>query len=218
MYNKKKGLFIVLEGIDGSGKTHHGKKLYLRLKKNNLPVEYTREPGGTKTSESIRKIILNNKRINRRTETFLYFACRSEHLEKKIYPCLKKNKIVICDRFLDSTLAYQGAGFGIDKKTILVMQNLIAKRLKPDLTILLKLNSKYIKTRLINRRSNNKYDFLNKKFYKIVNNAFSTLSKKGRYLVVNSSISRTVNERIIFDKVINIIKKRYGIRRKFKFQ
>ena len=98
------------------------------------------------------------------------------------------------------------------------MQHLIAKKLKPDLTILLKLNSKYIKTRLINRRSNNKYDFLNKKFYKIVNNAFSALSKKGRYLVVNSSLSRTMNERIIFDKVINIIKKRYGIRKKFKFQ
>jgi len=218
MYNKKKGLFIVLEGIDGSGKTYHGKKLYLRLKKNNLPVEYTREPGGTKNSEFIRKIILNNKTINRYTETFLYFACRSEHLEKKIYPCLKKNKIVVCDRFLDSTLAYQGAGFGIDKKTILTMQYLIAKRLKPDLTILLKLNTKHIKSRLINRRSNNKYDFLNKKFYKIVNSAFSTLSKKARYVVVNSSMSRRVNERIIFDKVINIIKKRYGIRKKFKFQ
>ena len=151
MYIKKKGLFIVLEGIDGSGKTYHGKKLYLRLKKNNLPVEYTREPGGTKTSESIRKIILNNKKVNRYTETFLYFACRAEHLEKKIYPCLKKNKIVICDRFLDSTLAYQGAGFGIDKKAILSMQHLIAKKLKPDLTILLKLNAKDIKISLIPR-------------------------------------------------------------------
>ena len=218
MYIKKKGLFIVLEGIDGSGKTYHGKKLYLRLKKNNLPVEYTREPGGTKTSESIRKIILNNKKVNKYTETFLYFACRAEHLEKKIYPCLKKNKIVICDRFLDSTLAYQGAGFGIDKKAILTMQHLIAKKLKPDLTILLKLNTKDIKTRLINRKSNNKYDFLSKKFYKIVNNAFSILSKKAGYLVVNSSMSRRVNERIIFDKVISIIKKRYEIRRKFKFQ
>ena len=218
MYIKKKGLFIVLEGIDGSGKTYHGKKLYLKLKKNNLPVEYTREPGGTETSEFIRKIILNNKKINRYTETFLYFACRSEHLEKKIYPCLKKNKIVICDRFLDSTLAYQGAGFGIDKKTILAMQHLIAKKLKPDLTILLKLNTKNIKTRLINRKSNNKYDFLKKNFYRTVNNAFSILSKKARYLVINSSMSRHVNERIIFDKVINIIKKRYGIRRKFKFQ
>tara|TARA_B100001996_G_scaffold370916_1_gene345727 strand:+ start:4811 stop:5467 length:657 start_codon:yes stop_codon:yes gene_type:complete len=218
MYIKKKGLFIVLEGVDGSGKTFHGKKLYLRLKKNNLPVEYTREPGGTKTSESIRKIILHNKKINRYTETFLYFACRSEHLEKKIYPCLKKNKIVICDRFLDSTLAYQGAGFGIDKRAILIMQQLIAKKLKPDLTILLKLNAKNIKTRLINRRSNNKYDFLPKKFYKMVNNAFSILSKKAGYLIVNSSMSRGVNERIIFDKVIKIIKKRYGIRKKFKFQ
>ena len=139
-------------------------------------------------------------------------------MEKKIFPCLKKNKIIICDRFLDSTLAYQGAGFGIDKKVILTMQHLIAKKLKPDLTILLKLNVKNIKNRLINRRSNNKYDFLKKKFYKMVNNAFSTLSKKAGYLVINSSMSRGVNERIIFDKVINIVKKKYGIRRKFKFQ
>ena len=218
MYTKKKGLFIVLEGVDGSGKTYHGKKLYLKLKKNNLPVEYTREPGGTNTSESIRKVILNNKKINRYTETFLYFACRSEHLEKRIYPGLKKNKIIICDRFLDSTLAYQGAGFGINQNAVLTMHNLIANKLRPDLTILLKLNTKNIKSRLINRKSNNKYDFLKKKFYKMVNNAFSTLSKKAGYLVINSSMSRGVNERIIFDKVINIIKKKYEIRRKFKFQ
>ena len=87
---------------------------------------------------------MNIKNVNKYTETFLYFACRAEHLEKKIYPYLKKNKIVICDRFLDSTLAYQGAGFGIDKKAILTMQHLIAKKLKPDLTFLLNISGSLI--------------------------------------------------------------------------
>ena len=214
---KKKGLFIVFEGLDGSGKTYHISKLHSKLKENKLSVIRTREPGGSSNSETIRKIILNKKDLNKYTETFLYFASRSEHLEKKIFPSLKKGKIVICDRFLDSTLAYQGAGLGVNKKTILIMHHLINQKLTPDLTILLKLSSKHMKKRLFNRKTNNKYDFFNKKFYKIVEKAFDKLSKKGKYLLVDASDSRFFNEKIIFSAVKKIIKKRYGKRRNFKF-
>ena len=128
--------------IDGSGKTYHISKLHSKLKKNKLSVIRTREPGGSPNSETIRKIILNKKNLNKYTETFLYLASRSEHLEKKIFPSLKKGKIVICDRFLDSTLAYQGAGFGVNEKAILTMHRLVNRKLTPDLTILLKLKEK----------------------------------------------------------------------------
>ena len=111
MYKKKK-LFITFEGIEGSGKSYQSKKLYNKIKKMGLPVIRTREPGGTNSAEKIRKVILDDyfsseskEKFKKNTDTLLYLAARNEHLKDKIIPALKSKKIVICDRFIDSTLA-----------------------------------------------------------------------------------------------------------------
>ena len=114
---KKKPFFITFEGIEGSGKSYQSKKLYKKLRRMNLAAVYTREPGGTNSAEKIRKVILDDyfhlkskEKFNKYTDTLLYLAARNEHIDGKIKPDLKKRKIVICDRFIDSTFAYQVYG------------------------------------------------------------------------------------------------------------
>ena len=121
----KKSFFIVFEGIEGSGKSYQAKKLYLKLKKKTNKAILTREPGGTRGAEIIRQIILKdyfekNKKIkfDKYTDTLLYLAARNEHVKNKIVPALKNNKIIICDRFIDSTLAYQVYGKKVSLKFI----------------------------------------------------------------------------------------------------
>ena len=122
---KKKSLFVTFEGIEGSGKSYQCQKLYKNLKKKNIPVVLTREPGGTNSAEKIREIILKDyfhpdlkEKFNKNTDTLLYLAARNEHITNKIKPSLKSNKIVICDRFTDSTLAYQVYGKGVNKNLV----------------------------------------------------------------------------------------------------
>ena len=121
----KKSFFIVFEGIEGSGKSYQARILYNQLTKKNKNIILTREPGGTKSAEIIRKIILKdyfekNKKIkfDKYTDTLLYLAARNEHIKNKISPALKNKKIIICDRFTDSTLAYQVYGKKVSFKFI----------------------------------------------------------------------------------------------------
>ena len=121
----KKSFFITFEGIEGSGKSYQSKKLYKNIKKRNIPVILTREPGGTGSAEIIRKVILKDyfhpdskEKFNKYTDTLLYLASRNEHVENKIRPSILKKKIVICDRFIDSTLAYQVYGKGVNKNFV----------------------------------------------------------------------------------------------------
>ena len=114
---KKKPLFIVFEGVEGCGKSFQSKKLYLNLKKKKINTILTREPGGTKSAELIRKLILKDyfskeqkEKFDKYTDTLLYLAARNEHVKTKIIPSLKQKKVVICDRFMDSTIAYQVYG------------------------------------------------------------------------------------------------------------
>ena len=114
---KKKPFFIVFEGVEGCGKSFQSKKLLNNLKKNNINALLTREPGGTRSAELIRNLILkdyfnkdNKEKFDKYTDTLLYLAARNEHVKNKISPALKEKKIVICDRFTDSTLAYQVYG------------------------------------------------------------------------------------------------------------
>jgi len=142
MANKiMKGKFITFEGTEGSGKSTQSKLLYDYLKAKGLKVIYLREPGGTRISEKIRKILLdaNNKSMLPICETLLYLAARAQLVSEVILPALKKGKIIICDRFLDSTLAYQGFGLGVDIKTIKYIGNFATSGIKPDLTIFLDL-------------------------------------------------------------------------------
>ena len=138
---KKRPLFVTLEGIEGSGKSYQCIKLYKNLKKRNIPVIFTREPGGTIGAEKIRKIILQDyfhpdfkEQFNKYTDTLLYLAARNEHIENKIKPAILKKKIIICDRFIDSTLAYQGGGRQIDIEWLIRLNQFATYDIAPNVT------------------------------------------------------------------------------------
>lgn len=135
--------FITFEGIEGSGKTTQIMMLKDYLLEKNYQVKITREPGGTFIGDQIRKILLNdnNKNISRETELLLYAACRVQHIKEVIIPALKEDKVVLCDRFSDSTLAYQGYGRNIDLELIKRLNKIASGNIKPDLTILLDLDA-----------------------------------------------------------------------------
>ena len=144
---KKKPLFVTFEGIEGSGKSYQCRKLYNELRKKNLSVILTREPGGTKSAELIRKVILEDyfasdsrEKFSKYTDTLLYLAARNEHVKNKIKPAISKRKIIICDRFIDSTLAYQVYGKGVNKSLVDYVHKYILSKIKPDLTFVLKAN------------------------------------------------------------------------------
>jgi dTMP kinase len=135
-----KGKFITFEGSEGCGKSTQSKMLFSYLKARGLKVIYLREPGGIKLSEKIREILLNpESRISPLAETLLYMAARAQVVEEIIKPALGSGRIVVCDRFLDSTIAYQGYGLGIDIKLIKSIGNFATQGIKPDLTIFLDL-------------------------------------------------------------------------------
>lgn len=136
-----KGLFITFEGSEGSGKSTQSRLLYDYLKKRGYDLVYLREPGGTAISEKIRKILLDcsNGSMASGTEMLLYMSARAQTIFEVIEPALKKGKIVISDRYLDSTVAYQGFGLGMDLDTIKHIGDFVTRGIKPDLTIILDL-------------------------------------------------------------------------------
>ena len=211
----KKSFFIVFEGIEGSGKSYQAKILYKKLKKFTNKVILTREPGGTKSAEIIRNIILKdyfekNKKIklDKYTDTLLYLAARNEHLKNKIIPALKYNKIIICDRFIDSTLAYQVYGKKVSLKFINNIHKQILGKIKPDITFVLKVKKQSFLSRLKKRRSRNRYDNFPVKFYIKAQNAFLKISKnKKDYIVLESSKNTPELQKKIFE----IIKKKIGL-------
>ena len=211
---KKKSLFITFEGIEGSGKTYQIKKLYRNLQKNKFPVILTREPGGTIGAEEIRKLILQdyfkkNKKnqFGKYTDTLLYLAARNEHIENKIKPALLKKKIVLCDRFIDSTMAYQVYGKGVNKLFVNYIHKHILEGIKPDLTFLLKVNINKALKRIGKRKSKNRYDKFTRGFYQKVQNYFIKVSKsKKRYVILDNSKDLKLTEQIIFKRVIKILK------------
>ncbi len=152
---KKNFFFIVFEGIEGSGKSYQGKKLYQNIKNKGIDVVLTREPGGTKSAEIIREVILKDyfdpnskEKFDKYTDTLLYLASRNEHLKNKIRPEIRKKKIVICDRFIDSTMAYQVYGKKVSKNFIDTLHRYILKGLRPDFTFILTVNIKKAMNRL----------------------------------------------------------------------
>jgi dTMP kinase len=145
-----KGFFITFEGIDGSGKTTQIKLLDKYLKDRGFDVVLTREPGGTALGDEIREILLNpqNTGMSSRAETLLFEASRAQLVEKVIKPALENGKIVICDRFFDSTIAYQGVARGLGVKEILDMSLWASAGLVPDLTFLITINMEICESRM----------------------------------------------------------------------
>ena len=135
------GFFVTFEGIEGCGKTTQIRHLTARLEGKRLPFLLTREPGGTAIGDRIRRILLSseNSRMEPVTEFFLYVAARAQHISQVVLPALKDGKTVLCDRFADATLAYQGTGRGLNPAWIEEIHERFLKGLKPDLTFLLDL-------------------------------------------------------------------------------
>ena len=202
-----KGLFISFEGIDGSGKSTQINNIKNVLKnKINREIIYTREPGGTVEAELIRKLILNSKiNFENKTEILLLLAARYEHYKKLIEPSLNQGKIVICDRFIDSTIAYQCNKNNKLKNFFLSITNIILNNIMPDLTILLDLDPKVALKRLGKRKLNNHYDKKSLNFFKNVRDEYLRLSNNNnRIKIINSNSS----EQEISHKIIKIILKK----------
>ena len=213
---KKKPFFIVFEGVEGCGKSYQSKKLFRFLKKKKIPSILTREPGGTKSAEMIRNLILKdyfNKspkdKFDKYTDTLLYLAARNEHIKNKIFPSLKKKMVVICDRFVDSTLAYQVYGKKINLNFVNNIHKWILNGLKPNITFILKVSSKSSKRRLTKRKTKNRYDNFSQSFYSNVQKSFIKIAKgKKNYFILNSS----KNDNSIEKKIFNITSKYLNIK------
>ena len=204
----RKFFFIVFEGIEGSGKSYQSRKLYAAIKKIGLPVILTREPGGTKSAEKIREVILKDyfhpdskEKFYKYTDTLLYLAARNEHIQNKIKPAISKKKIVICDRFIDSTFAYQVYGKGVNKNFVDLVHKYILGKIKPDMTFILKLNISKALQRLKKRATKkNRYDKFSKNFYVKAQKAFIKIAKKNKkkYYIFDSSEDDKNLEKNIF--------------------
>lgn len=200
-------MIITFEGIEGAGKTLHIKNVSRHLKKKKISFIKLREPGGSKNSEKIRKLILNNKsNFNRYTDLLLYLAARSENIEKIIIKNYQK-KVILIDRFTDSTLAYQHYGMGISKKIIEQLNKYLLKKIKINFTFLNIVNEKNLKKRLFKRKRLNRYDKFKHLFYKKVQKGFIRQAKlrSNKYLIINSNINIENNKRIIINKINKIL-------------
>ena len=207
--SKKNSFFVTFEGIEGSGKSFQSKKLYKSIKKEKLPVILTREPGGSNTAEKIRKIILDDyfhpdskEEFDRYTDTLLYLAARNEHIINKIKPAILKRKIIICDRFIDSTIAYQVYGKGVNKNLVDSVHKYVLGNIRADLTFVLKVNISAALRRLNKRKQKNRYDKFSKNFYVRAQNAFIKIAKKNKkkYFVLDNSRDSDKTEKIILKK------------------
>jgi dTMP kinase len=196
---------IVFEGIEGSGKTTHLKNIASYLKKRNVKYISLREPGGSKNSELIRKIILNKKSdFHIFSDLLLYLAARNENINKIIKKNYKK-KIILIDRFIDSTIAYQHYGMGLDKSLIIKLNRIILKNIKPDFTFLNIVSMKNLKLR-VSKRQKNRYDNFNSHFYNKVQKGYLKISKnKKKYMIVNSNKNINFNIKIIKNKINNLL-------------
>ncbi|MAJ22730.1 MAG: dTMP kinase [Candidatus Pelagibacter sp. TMED64] len=208
---KNKPLFITFEGIEGSGKSFHSKLLYKKLKKLNLPVVYIREPGGNSNAEAIRKVLLSGKKnkFDKTTDALLILAARNENILHNIKPNLKKNKIIICDRFVDSTLAYQVNGFGVNKTMINSVHKEILGSIKVNFTFVLNINLQISKKRILLKKDINRYDKFTPSFYNKVQKSFLLNAKKNkkRYMIIDTSKNIKEVEKIIFEKILLLLKK-----------
>ena len=197
---------IVFEGIEGSGKSHHIKIVSRYLDKNKVKYLKIREPGGSLNSEKIRKLILNKKsNFNVKTDLLLYLAARSENINliKKYY----KKRVILIDRFIDSTIAYQHYGMGVNLKIINFINNYLLKNIKVDFTFLHLVNKKNLHLRLKQRKKLNRYDKFNFRFYKKVQDGFIKITKKNKkkYSLIDSNLDFELNKEIIIKKIKKII-------------
>ena len=198
---------IVFEGIECSGKSLHINNVVNYFKKKKIKFIKIREPGGNKNSEKIRKLILNNKsNFNKVTDLFLYLAARNENIENIIKQNIGK-KVILIDRFVDSTVAYQHYGMNIDINFINMINNFLIKKIKVNFTFLNLINKKNIQLRLASRKNLNRYDKFKMLFYKKVQSGFILIANKNKnkYLKINSNLDISINKTIVIKKINKLI-------------
>jgi dTMP kinase len=198
---------IVFEGIEGSGKSHHISVVSRYLTKKKINHVKIREPGGNPNSEKIRKLILNNKSsFNQNTDLLLYMAARSENIDiiRKSF----NKKIILIDRFTDSTIAYQHYGMGIDLNLIKTLNKYLLQNIKVSFTFLNIVNKKNLQKRLKKRKTLNRYDKFKISFYNRVQKGFVKLTKeqKNKYQLINSNLEIKKNEKLLLSKIDKLIK------------
>jgi dTMP kinase len=195
-------MFITFEGIEGSGKSTQSKKLHEFFIARKIESILTREPGGTKAGEKIREILIdeNIEKLSPKTELLLNFAARLEHVEKLIKPALLANKTVICDRFFDSTFAYQGSAFGLDENLISQVKEMTIGNFAPDITFLIDVPVDFAFARIQTRADNNRYEKLGVEFHQKVRDGFLKSAKNNpRIKIINGT--KSIDE--VFTQITN---------------
>lgn len=205
-------MFITVEGPEGSGKSSICKQLFAVLKEKGFDVILTREPGGTPIAESIREVILNkqNTAMDARTEALLYTAARRQHLVEKVWPALKEGKIVLCDRFLDSSLAYQGGARQLGIDAILNVNLFATEGMYPDLTLLFDIPPELGMERIAKNQNRevNRLDLEKMSFHHQVRDTFLSLAKRfsERFVIIDAS---QPFEKVLQD-TLEVVYKRLG--------
>ena len=197
---------IVFEGIEGSGKSYHLNNVSKFLKRKKIKHVVIREPGGSKNSEKIRDFILNkNINFHNLTDLLLYFSARNENYNSILKKNFKK-KIILIDRFTDSTIAYQHFGMGLNLKIINLLNSYILKDFKASFSFLNTVSTKNLKLRLKKRKRLNRYDKFNSKFYsKVQKGYFKIFSKRKNYMIIDSNLPINTNKKIIINKILDLI-------------
>lgn len=205
-------MFITIEGPEGSGKSTAVETAVKHLEKLGYKIIRTREPGGTPISEQIRNVILDksNKSMDSRTEALLYAASRRQHLVEKVWPAVKEGKIVICDRYLDSSLAYQGGARGLGVDNVLAVNSFATEGTFPDLTLLFDIEPKLGLERIAQNanREVNRLDLEKLEFHNKVRNTFLELAKRypQRFVIIDASKSRDEVAKATIETIVNKLK------------
>lgn len=204
----RKGMFITFEGPDGSGKTTISTNVFQKLLTGGYDVIYTREPGGIDIAEQIRKIILDpkNTAMDVKTEALLYAASRRQHLVEKVLPALKEGKIVICDRFIDSSLAYQGIGRQIGLEAVLAINEFAIEGHYPDCTIFLDIDPLEGLARISSRHYRDRLDRETQDFHLRVAQGYKEVLEKYKHRMTVIDANRPVAD--IVDDALSVILKR----------
>ncbi len=204
------GKFITFEGIEGAGKTTTIDMISNFLQENSLDCIVTREPGGTVIGEKIRDILLDNKsKLDDKSELLLMFAARNQHINEVIKPALKDNKWVICDRYIDASLAYQGYGRGIELNIISNLINTYAEDVMPDITFLLDIDVTSAFSRFEKNREKDRFENLNIDFFEKVRLGYIDIANKNPKRI--KVIDAKKNSESIANEIIGEIKKRFDI-------
>ena len=206
-----KGKFVTFEGVEGAGKSTQSKLLVEYLNKNNIEAIWTREPGGCETAEEIRKLLISGS-VNKWdgiTELLLMYASRRDHTEKKIKPLLKEGKVVVSDRYFDSSTAYQGYGYKLNIEQIEMIKKIVLNDFEPDITFILDLPVIEGLKRTDIRGDKNRYEDMEIDFHKRVRDCFKEISIKNQNRVNLINVENlTIDE--IHNKILNILLNKFN--------